>query len=287
MDTHPILKSIDTPLKKLTKSTKKHHRYFSTIDRVIQSSKTKSIPYLPIKNNKCKTFTMDSIIKATNAILSKYNKNTTPPTIFHQLFRTLKSSYPNHNFVYTDASKSGGITTYSITTETVTIKLGQLPFYSSVLSSEIIAIQEAINICVKIPGKHVICTDSLSSISSITNNNNHSHYATSVRNLVTNHFPKISLVWVPSHIGLVGNENADEAAKLASKFPLTLTANNNSNDFTHFLKKSYKTNKQTFLVQHLTGINKLPNQKQKATNNNKQTQTRTHKLNQCPLPGHG
>jgi len=179
---------------------------------------------------------MDSIIKATNTTLSKYNKNTTPPTIFHQLFCTLKSSYPNHNFVYTDGSKSGGITTYSITTETATIKLGLLPYFSSVLSSEIIAIQEAIKICVKMPGKHVICTDSLSSISSITNQNNHSHYATSVRNLVTKHFSKISLVWVPSHIGLVGNENADEAAKLASKFPLTLTANNNSN-----------------------GINKLPN----------------------------
>jgi len=97
---------------------------------------------------------MDSIIKATNTTLSKYNKSTTPPTIFHQLFRTLKSSYPNHNFVFTDGSKSGGITTYSITTETATIKLGLLPFYSSVLSSEIIAIQEAIKIYVKMPGKH-------------------------------------------------------------------------------------------------------------------------------------
>jgi len=55
------------------------------------------------------------------------------------------------------------------------------------------------------------------------------HYAPSVRNLVTKHFPKITVVWVP-------NENADEAAKLASKFPLTLTANNNSYDITHFLK---------------------------------------------------
>jgi len=61
-----LLKSIDTPLKKLTKSTKRHHRYSSTIDRVIQSSKSKLIPYLPIKNNKCKTFNMDSIIKATS-----------------------------------------------------------------------------------------------------------------------------------------------------------------------------------------------------------------------------
>jgi len=91
------------------------------------------------------------------------------------------------------------------------------------------------------PGEHVICTDSLSSI---TNHNNHSHYATSVKNLVTKHFPKIAPVWVPSHIGLVGNENADEAAKVASKFPLTLTANNNSNDITNFLKKELQ-DKQT------------------------------------------
>jgi len=201
---------------------------------------------------------MDGIIKGTNTTLSKYNKNTIPPTIFH--FRTLKSSYPNHNFVYTDGSKSGGITTYSIRSETATFQLGLLPFYSSVLSSEIIAIQEAIKICVKMPGKHVICTDSLSSMSSITNQNNHSHYAPSVRNLVTKHFPKISLVWLPSHKGLIGIENADKTAKRSSRFPLTLIANNNSNDITHFLKiELQQKNKLTCLVQHLTGINKLLN----------------------------
>jgi len=77
---------------------------------------------------------MDSIMKATNTTLSKYNKNTTPPTIFHQLFRAIKSSYPNHNFVYTDGSKSGGLTTY----RKDTIKLGLLPLslYFSVLSSD-------------------------------------------------------------------------------------------------------------------------------------------------------
>jgi len=97
------------------------------------------------------------------------------------------------------------------------------------------------------PGKHVICTDSLSSISWITNQNNHSHYATSVRNLVTKHFPKISLVWVPSHIGLVGNVNADEAAKLASKFSLTFTAKNNSIDIAQFLKKGLEDNQSSIL----------------------------------------
>jgi len=67
----------------------------------------------------------------------------------------------------------------------------------------VLAIQEAVKICEN------ICTDSLSTISSIANLNNHSHYATSARNLVTKRFPKFSLVWAPSHIGLVGNENAE------------------------------------------------------------------------------
>jgi len=112
---------------------------------------------------------------------------------------------------------ANGIISYSVTSETNTIKTGLLPHYSSVLSSELIAIHEAVKIALKIPGKHAICSDSLSALKSLTNPNNHSYYPSTIKNLVSNHFPKIILIWIPSHIGITGNENADKAAKEAPK----------------------------------------------------------------------
>jgi len=52
------------------------------------------------------------------------------------------------------------------------------------------------------------------SVPFITNHNNHPFYATSVRNFITKHFPKIFLIWIRSHIGITGNENADDTCLL-------------------------------------------------------------------------
>jgi len=76
---------------------------------------------------------------------------------------------------------------------------------------------------------------------SLINSNNHSSYSLTIRNLITNHFPKIKLIWIPSHIRKAENENADKTPKEAHTFPLTYTPNNNANDISHFLKGHIKS----------------------------------------------
>jgi len=60
-----------------------------------------------------------------------------PYTLQHQ---SLKNTLPDHHFLYTDGSMANGIIIYSVINETNAIKSGYLPHYSSVLSSELIAI---------------------------------------------------------------------------------------------------------------------------------------------------
>jgi len=142
---------------------------------------------------------MEIITKATNTTLYynyNYNKTSTPPTIYKQLFEYLKNTLHSHNLFDTDSSMAG-----------------ILPHYSSDLSSELIAIHEAVKIALKAPGKKAICSDPLSGLQSLINSNNHSDYASTIRNLVTNHLPKMKLIWIPSHTGIIENENADKRAR--------------------------------------------------------------------------
>ncbi|XP_033246917.1 uncharacterized protein LOC117187974 [Drosophila miranda] len=253
-----------TPLNTLSKSHKRKHRLLSTVDRAIQVSQKHLIPFSPIRTSTSKKFNILNIHKSTNINLSNHNKNTTPTIVFHQLFHSIKSALPKHNFLYTDGSKAGGITSYCITNESAVIKTGLLPTYSSVLSSEIIAIHEAILFTRYKRGKYAICTDSLSSITSIRNPNNHSYYASSIRNLLSTHFPKILIIWIPSHIGIKGNEFADSTARMNAKFPLIYTPNHNSTDIAHFLKKILQSKQTDLLTNTSTWYQQISNL---ATNN--------------------
>jgi len=162
---------------------------------------------------------MTTIHKAIDTSLSSHNKQNTRATTYQQLFRSLQSSCPQHNFVYTEGSKADGISGFSITDENNFLKSGLLPMYSSSYTSEIIAILEATKLCQGKSGKH------LSSLNSIINLNKHSYYITPIRNIITKIFPKISLIWIPSHIGIKGNETADSFAKHSLPSPLIYTPN--------------------------------------------------------------
>jgi RNase H len=66
-----------------------------------------------------------------------------------------------------------------------------------------------------------ICTDSLSSIQSLQNNNSktNQYWVTQIHEIVTSHGCNVNLIWVPSHINILGNERADKLAGQATKNP--------------------------------------------------------------------
>ncbi|GBO18879.1 hypothetical protein AVEN_72964-1 [Araneus ventricosus] len=103
----------------------------------------------------------------------------------------------------------------------------------SVFTAEIAAVLLALrNISDCMERKFIIYTDSLSVLESLKSFYIHSHHHPLVLNvlhlsnkLASRDF-NILLCWVPSHVGIVGNEEADKAAKLAntitnSTVPLT------------------------------------------------------------------
>lgn len=78
--------------------------------------------------------------------------------------------------------------------------------------AEIAAVRNAIRYSIEHGGKCLICTDSLSSVKALINNNNGAfddflYYE--------NSRTEIMVMWVPSHIGISGNEHADSGAKRA------------------------------------------------------------------------
>ena len=120
--------------------------------------------------------------------------------------------------MFTDGSKSVENTSFAITQENGTLlKKGILCDYTSIFTAEALAIYEAAKTAVKSGKKLVICTDSLSVLRAVSNCNHNSRLITNIRDLLIRNANKLKLMWVPSHIGIIGNEKADEAAKSCNR----------------------------------------------------------------------
>jgi len=57
-----------------------------------------------------------------------------------------------------------------------------------------------------------ILTDSLSTLASIQNTKKNNEITNDITNLLNTTHKQITLTWIPSHIGIEGNERADAAA---------------------------------------------------------------------------
>ena len=126
-------------------------------------------------------------------------------------------SHANHSIVFTDGSKTRQGTSYA-TCYGNNIIANRIQTYVSSYTAELHAISEAVNITFNTYGNIVIATDSKSSIQALTKIKNHHPL---VRKIVDNvamaRRTQYWLCWTPSHIGIAGNERADEAARLATE----------------------------------------------------------------------
>lgn len=237
-----LLNSSDTPLANIIKHCKisSNKKIKSSIERSILILKSDNLPYLPQKI----TFLQPPWLfpqYSINTSLRIHNKQITPPHIYRQHFSRLKNEYNNHTFIYTDGSRQNNVTGYAITTEAHTLKYGNLPYYSSVLSAEIIAILEALNFVKSSKGSFVICSDSLSALDSISNINNTDYYASLIRSLLTTLLHRVTIIWIPGHVAITGNELADHMAKASTLMPLIYTHNYNTKDFNRYFKNQLAT----------------------------------------------
>ena len=97
----------------------------------------------------------------------------------------------------------------------------RLPSSSSVFTAELFAIYSALKFLQNIDGQYILYSDSLSCIRALQSLAPSSHYLISkiVSLILTLPSHKVVIEWVPSHVGIPGNDRADHLARTAITYP--------------------------------------------------------------------
>ncbi|GBN17351.1 Putative protein in type-1 retrotransposable element R1DM [Araneus ventricosus] len=132
----------------------------------------------------------------------------------------LDSKISNADYeIYTDGSRIENETGFAvcILKDEINIQnyLFKLNTFNSVFQAELAAIEFAVNWAVKEKVKVNIHSDSLSSISAINSANTRSEFFNKVKSNIFRAKNMVGLSWVKAHVGIPGNELADQQAKLA------------------------------------------------------------------------
>ena len=129
------------------------------------------------------------------------------------------SKYKNFNEIYTDGSKKGNKVGCAVVRKGRRPAQCRLADGSTVYSAELMAIKIAIQYAFLSSHKdHVIFTDSEAAVQAFQNSNFEHPYVAQAFNVLhkNQHLPKtVVLCWIPSHVGIAGNEKADKEAKKA------------------------------------------------------------------------
>ena len=151
-------------------------------------------------------------------------KSVVPEEVLRNMHRSKIKEYEGYKSIYTDGSKMEcGVGAAAVMGRYV--KKASLPSVASIMTAELIAIRLALSIVSESDhGKFIICSDSMSAINAVDNYLDNSDNALVSRiafemNDLISAGKKIAITWVPSHVGVVGNEKVDAAAKEAARRP--------------------------------------------------------------------
>lgn len=151
--------------------------------------------------------------------MTKFPKRTTSSVVLKQEFEALKEGFGHHIELYTDGSKTNSSVSCAMVTES-TVKSHRIRALMSIFSAEIYAIILALNYIIQNDiSSAVIYTDSLSAVQSVcglarTKNHLVQRARYSAYSAI-NRGCHLVLCWLPSHVGIWGNERADRAAVAA------------------------------------------------------------------------
>lgn len=185
---------------------------------------------------------------------------------FANIFKDyVQENYPDHQCIYTDGSKSdtgvGAAAVFGNTSRTASLTSD-----ASVYSAELHALIMACHIIHQQNHKtknYLICTDSLSATQGLNtlkpSNLLMGKLQTTFHALLLLKF-NITVIWIPGHSGIPGNEIADEAARLASMKPPEFISIPYTDFFPSITKAILKewTTRWNNINNHLCNIKKSP-----------------------------
>lgn len=148
--------------------------------------------------------------------LSLLKKSSTHPYLIQSEFKLLLEGYQNRHFIYTDASKTPEGTGAAVITPDEKLSF-RLPKSSSIQTGELLAILKALEYARSHPeNSYAIATDSLWSIQTLKLLYPRNPLAQRIKIILGKMEKQPVLIYVPSHVGITGNEMADEEAREAA-----------------------------------------------------------------------
>lgn len=174
-----------------------------------------------------------------NLSLAIHQKETTHPIAFRNLFKKTSEKYEGYQKYYTDGTKTDQSTGLAVVSSDGNIvKVLRVSEQISIFSAEAYAILEAIkHIHSTLADESVIFTDSLSVLQAINNRNQiRSPIIRLIQNELTYTNKHITLCWIPSHVGITGNEFADKAARDSNLCPINNSYKIPPKDITNYFK---------------------------------------------------
>ena len=152
------------------------------------------------------------------------NKTNANPAFLKQSFYQLLSVYNNFVQIYTDGSKEENCVAAAMVCRR-SLVTARLPDYASIYSAESHAILLALEfIEMYDSSRFVIFSDSLSCLQAINNAKWSNALVCSILekcHVLALAEKEIHFCWVPSHVGITGNERANVEAKAALNFPVS------------------------------------------------------------------
>ena len=148
--------------------------------------------------------------------LHSSKKSETSPIIMKSNFQELKSHYMDYKHIYTDGSKDDMKVGCAVVSDDFTETM-RIPDGSSIFTPEAKAIDLALDLIAdcETSNEFVIFSDSLSVLKSLDHTSSKNP---KIQKLLEKHhdlseFNEIVYCWIPSHIGIAGNESVDQKAK--------------------------------------------------------------------------
>jgi ribonuclease HI len=148
--------------------------------------------------------------------LCGFHKADVPDCVLRNEFLLHSDKHKSAIPIYTDGSKTDvHVGAAMVAIDHVSVR--RLPSCSSIFTAELVALFRALNYVNKHPfHSFVIYTDSRSSLEALSAPQTRNPLVLEIQHflvLLSSHFKSVCFCWAPSHIGISGNERADQLAR--------------------------------------------------------------------------